>query len=187
MKVLNIIKLVCDFVGERELFGKLSSSTLSLEELSEKEQQKIDRMLRCFNLVNQEIASEYAPLLQKEEVCGSIINFSTLSKKVISVFEVKNRFGFSLSFRQFQNHIEVKGNAKTVLYSYFPDELLLKDEFEGSAAISERVYAYGTASEYLLLEGVGEDAQIWENRYKESLFVLTRKKGEHILPRRRWL
>ena len=52
--------------------------------------------------------------------------------------------------------------------------------------LSARVLAYGTASEYLLVEGLSEDAEIWEDRFKRSLFMLSRKKGEHIMPRRRW-
>ena len=52
--------------------------------------------------------------------------------------------------------------------------------------LSARVYAYGVASEFLLVDGVSEDAEIWEERFKESLFVLSRKRGEHKLPARSW-
>lgn len=181
MKVLDIIKLVCEFVGEKELFSKLIVD----EALNEKETEKVATMQRCFNLVNQEIASDFIPFLQKEQVCGSFINFETLSKKMISIFQVKNRFGINLKFKIFPNYVEVYGCAKTIIYSYFPDELSLQDDVQMFCGLCARVYAYGVASEYLLICG-NDDAEIWENRFKDSLFVLSRKKGEHILPKRRW-
>ena len=65
MTVKDIIKLVCDFVGERELLAKLESTEAVT--YTSREQEKLDLMVRCFNLVNQEIASDYLPFLTKEE------------------------------------------------------------------------------------------------------------------------
>ncbi len=184
MTVEDIIKLVCEFVGEREIYEKLSSD----ENLSEREQEKVDLMTRCFNLVNQEIASDYLPLLTKEEVdcADNILNLSVLSKNAIQIHGIKNRFGINLRFKAFPTYVEASGVPKTVTYSYFPSELSLSDEVEMPFGLSARVYAYGVASEYLLIDGVSEDAEIWENRYKQSLFMLSQKHGEHILPKRRW-
>lgn len=184
MKVLDIIKIVCDFVGESEIFSKLSLKS----SLSGKEQEKVDRMIRCFNLVRQEIACDYLPLFARENVdANAILNFSSLSKKVIHIYEVKNRFGMNLHFKNFDNYIEISGRAKSVIYSYLPDDLTIDDEVIMHSGLSGRIYAYGVASEYLLIDGVSEDAEIWENRFKESLFVLSRKRGELVLPKRRWL
>ena len=63
----------------------------------------------------------------------------------------------------------------------------LEDEIEFFNGLSARIYAYGVASEFLLVSGVSSDAEIWEERFKESLFMLSRKHGEHLLPKRRWL
>ncbi len=185
MTVKEILKLVCEFVGEKELMTKLQAEVLSV---NQHEQEKLDCMVRCFNLVNQEIASDYLPFLAREEVKinGSILNFSDLKKVVINIYEIKNKFGMNLNFKLFPNFVEISGKAKTVVYSFLPDELSLNDTVEKYCGLSARVYAYGVASEYLLIDGVGEDAEIWENRFKDSLFVLSRKKNEHILPNRRW-
>ncbi len=183
MKVLDVIKLVCDFVGEKELRAKLEAD----ETLSAREQEKVALLQRCFNLVNQEIATDYLPFLTKEQVSGSVIQFSSLSKNVVHVMEIKNRFGMNLKFKLFPNYVEVEGNAKSITYSFFPDECNLQDEVEKFCGLSQRIYAYGVASEYLLIDGVSSDAEIWENRYKESLFMLSQKRGEHTLPKRRWL
>ncbi len=185
MTVKEILKLVCEFVGEKELMAKLQAEVLSVEQ---REQEKLDCMVRCFNLVNQEIASDYLPFLTREEVDaqGPILNFSTLKKTVVNIYEIKNKFGVSLKFKNYPNFVEVSGKPKTVTYSFLPDELSLDDEVEKNCGLSARVYAYGVASEYLLIMGVGDDAEIWETRFKDSLFVLSRKRNEHILPRRSW-
>lgn len=185
MTVKDVIKLVCDFVGEKDIVAKMDKES----PLSDAEQQKVDLMTRCFNLVVQEIACDYFPFLTKEsiDVQNSVLNFSNLSKKVVHIYEIKNRFGMSLRFRLFPNHVEIYGNAKSVVYSFMPDELSLNSTLDLPCGLTERVIAYGVTSEYLLIDGLGDDAEIWENRYKESLFILSRKRGEHILPRRRWL
>ena len=67
------------------------------------------------------------------------------------------------------------------------EDMELTDTVEFFNGLSARVYAYGIASEFLLVSGVSDDAEIWEERFKESLFVLSRKRGEHRLPKRSFL
>ncbi len=184
MTVKDILTLVCEFVGEREISKKIAAGGV----LTTSEQEKVDCLTRCFNLVNQEIASDYLPFLTKESVdCESILNFSDLKKQVVHVYEIKNRFGMNLKFRLFPNFAEINGHARSVTYSFLPDELTLESTVDAPCNLSARIYAYGVASEYLLIDGLSEDAEIWENRFKESLFMLSRKHGEHVLPKRRWI
>ena len=187
MTVKDILKLVCESVGEREILNKLNSTETVT--YTEREQEKLDTMVNCFNLVNQEIASDYLPYLTKEEidVNNSVLNFSTLSKQVVNVYEIKNRLGMNLKFKLFPNYVEIFGKAKTIVYSYLPEELSLNDSFEFFNGLSPRVFAYGVASEFLLIDGMSEDAEIWEDRFKDSLFVLSRRRGEHVLPKRSWI
>ena len=62
----------------------------------------------------------------------------------------------------------------------------INDEFDFYNGLSARIFAYGIASEYFLSDGLSEDAEIWEERFKESLFVLSRKRSETKLPKRKW-
>lgn len=186
MTVKEILKLVCSFVGEREILDKFETEN---SDFTSREKQKIDSMVKCYNLAMQEIASDYIPFLMKEEIDveNSILNLSNLSKKVVNIYEIKNRFGICLKFKLFPEYIEIDGKAKSIIYSYLPDEKMLEDEAELCCGLTARVLAFGIASEYLLIEGISEDAEIWEERFKESLFVLSRKRGEHILPKRKWI
>lgn len=188
MTVKDIIVFACEFVGEKEIVEKfkaqISDETVTFTDV---EQNKIDSMLRCFNFVNQEIASDYLPFLHTEkiDVDNSILNFSELEKNIINVYEIKG--SFRLKFRVYPNYIQIFGKAKEITYSYLPEDLTLTDEVTFFCGLSARIYAYGMASEFLLIDGLSEDAQIWEERYKESLFVLSRKRSEARLPERRWL
>lgn len=194
MKVKDVLKLAFEFAGEKELAEKLAQSgdgALNVEsgDFNDAEKRKLNEALSCFNSVNQEIASDYLPFLTRESVdatSGGFL-FSSLSKRVISIFQVKDKFGFDLGFRVLSNFVETSKRAKSVVYSFLPEKLGFDDEMEFFNGLSERVYAYGVASEFLLVSGLGGDADIWEERFKESLFMLSRKHGEHRLPKRRWL
>ncbi len=194
MKVKEILFLAMEFVGEKQLLEKLKMQETQTGEqneivLSKREMEKLESLLLCFNLVNQEIASDYLPFLTKEnvEVKGDTIAFSDLSKRVINIYEVKDKFGFNLHFRIMSKYIKTNCKAKSVVYSFLPEKMQLEDEIEFFNGLSARIYAYGVASEFLLVSGVSSDAEIWEERFKESLFMLSRKHGEHLLPKRRWL
>ena len=78
----------------------------------------------------------------------------------------------------------VFANEVEIIYKTFPTELTLSQSF--SSTIPERVYAYGVAREYYFNQTLFDDAEIWEERFKNSLQILTRKKSEIKMPKRRW-
>lgn len=186
MKVKEIIAFACSFIGEQEIVKKLTST--EAVSLTDKEQEKVDTLVRCFNLVNQEIASDYLPFLYTEEIDidNSILNYADLDKTIINVYAVKGTFNRNVKYKAYTNYIQIFGKAKSITYSYLPDKSELDDDVEFFNGLSARNYAYGIASEYLLCDGLSEDAEIWEERFKESLFVLSRKRSELKLPARRW-
>ena len=185
MKVKDIVILTCLFIGEKELSSKLEENS----SLSEREQERVDTLVRCYNLVNQEIASDYLPFLytEKIDVNNSILNFSDLEKTIVNVYEVRGSLNANVRYKEYPNYLEILGHAKKITYSFLPEDAELNDDVEFYNGLSERIYAYGMASEFLLCDGLSEDAEIWEERYKESLFVLSRKRSEIRLPKRRWL
>ncbi|MBQ8792130.1 MAG: hypothetical protein IJZ62_00725, partial [Clostridia bacterium] len=62
MKVKDVIIKACDFVNKDDLAKNLvNGSALSEEDLSLQE-----KLVKCFNLIREEIASEYQPILQVE-------------------------------------------------------------------------------------------------------------------------
>lgn len=185
MTVIDILKLVCEYVREKEICEKLKSET----ELSDAEEAKLSVMLDALNVVRQSIASEYVPFVYKEDinVSNGILSFDSLSKTVIHIFEVKNKLGFNLRFKTYPSLIEIFGNAKSIVYSYLPEDLTLESEVPLLNGISSSIYAFGTAAEYLGMKGInGSEVDYFDERFKAALFALSGKRGVFKLPQRTW-
>lgn len=185
MTVSDILKLVCEYVGEKEICEKLKTQAT----LSEAEQAKLSVMLDALNVVRQSIASDYMPFVFKEDISVSdgILAFDSLTKIPIHIFEVKNKLGFNLRFRTYPNFIEIFGNAKSIVYSYLPEDLTLQSSVPQLNGIPASVYAFGTAAEYLGMEGIsGEEVDYFDERFKAALFALSGKRGVFKLPQRTW-
>lgn len=188
MTAKDVIKVVCVFLQKEEL--------LELEDLggtavaTESQTKELEHMLRCLNLVVNEIASDYIPLLFKETVfpTGGQILLSSLTKNPIDILRVEDRFGIRVNYKLFPDYLETIDGEVKILYSYEPTEATaLSQTLENfSQKIGERVIAYGVAMEYCFICGLHDDASIWEKRFKDALLIASRKKSEIKLPKRRW-
>lgn len=178
MKVKNIISLACSFTDNEDLADMI---------LAETSDPRIDEMVKLFNLVRNEVATEYMPMCAKEkiEVKDFKVSFSQFAKKPLEIKAVKNKRGRNVKFKVFPDYLFVQASECEITYSFQPEALNFEDEME--ECLPERVYAYGLAREYLLKEGMMEDAQIFEVRFKNSLKILLRKKSEVVMPGRRWV
>ena len=75
----------------------------------------------------------------------------------------------------------------TVCYKTYPNKIALEGNAEDfGGRLSARVIAYGVASEFCYLEMLYDDASIWEARFKNSLLIACRKRGELTLKKRGW-
>lgn len=182
MLVKDIIKLVCKFTENEELEEAIEENSLTDEQTL-----LVESLVNGFNLVNNEIASEYLPYLKSKsmQTDNFKIKYSDFDEKLCEIISIKDKNGKNLKFKKFDDHIMVFANSVQVIYSIYPQNLTLEDEFE--SLLPERVYAYGVAREYFFIKTLFDDADIWEERFKNSLQVLVRKKSDIIMPRRRWI
>lgn len=183
MKVKDIITLAFDFCHEDSLALKLREG----ESLEDDENEKVDAMVRFFNLVNEEIASGYLPMIVTEKVKTEEgnVDFSNLSKRVIDIVEVRNSHGRKMRFRKFNDRFFALASEVNVSYKTLPSALTLTGEF--SSTLPERVFAYGVAREYFYFQGATQEGDLQDVRFKDSLLVLLGKSREIILPVRRWI
>ena len=105
MLVKDIIKLACDFTGQEALGEKIAQSSL----LETCEQEIVDKFVKCFNLVNNEIASEFVPIkkIEQFEVSNGKILLTQFSTKPYKILYIKNSLGRKMRFKQFDDHIFV--------------------------------------------------------------------------------
>lgn len=183
MKVEDAIILALDFCHEDGVASLLRQEDSTL---TDEEQDKVDAMTRCFNLVYEEISSQYLPVIiteTKKSSDGKVL-YSDLSQKVLDVIEVKNGHGKKIKFRKFDSYIFALANEMIISYKTLPPILTQSSEFYST--LPERVFAYGMAREFFYLQGAGDEAEVYDNRFKDSLLVLLGKSKEIVMPVRGW-
>ncbi len=183
MLVKDIIILACDFT-ENQSLGKALEENSSL---TAEQTLVCDSLVKCFNLVNSEIASDYIPILKNEEIKPTDfkINFSEFSSSPYQIVSVKDKNGRNVRFKVFDSYIMAFANIVNVTYTTLPSAMALTSEF--ATVLPERVYAYGVAREFYFQQTLFDDADIWEERFKDALQVFSRKKSDVVMPKRRWL
>ncbi len=188
MKAKEIIKNVCVYLGKEEILN----SNLFEEggtSLTNQENLEIGKMVNCINLVTEEIATEYIPLLRQKEMTlqnGQIEVFE-IDPNIHEIVSIKSKFGRELKYKLINNKVICFATNVVVTYKAHPTKITLESEAETfGGKLSARILAYGVASEFCFLEMLYEDATIWENRFKNALFVNARKKGELKLKKRGW-
>ena len=183
MLVKDIIKLACNFTENEEIASKIEENAV----LGDDESLVVESLINCFNLVNNEIASEYLPYIKSERMQTNNfkIFFTDFSYDLCEIISIKDKNGRSLKFKIIDNYVMVFAKEVDVIYSVIPQNMTINSSFD--SLIPARVFAYGIAREYYFIQTLFDDADIWENRLKNSLQVLVRKKSEIKMPRRRWI
>ena len=181
MKINDTIKLCCDFLGENEL-----KDLIGTQNADEVQQAKINALLTCLNLAYEEIVTEYLPILctQTLSVSEGEIAFSQLSNPISGIVSVKDENGNDLSYLQSADHIEVNAEKVVITYQIVPEKFDFGDE--ANVIFPERLLAYGTCREFLFMQGLSEEALLYEKRFKDALINFVRKKSSLILPKRQW-
>ncbi len=189
MKAYEIIKLACIFSDNESLSDKISEETMADYENSftDKEKTSLNRHLDCLQSVQDEIITEYKPLIFEE--CFKSENFkiltSAFSKPVFEILSIKDLKGRKVKFKVYPNYIMAFSGMVEIRYSYKCTLENMSSEVETD--IPPRILAYGVAREYLLRQGLYDDADIYENRFKDGLKIILKKKTDTQIPGRRWL
>ena len=183
MSVKDIIILACDFTENKELGKALESNTA----LTDEQNEIVSELEKCFNLVNNEVASEYFPILKCENIkpINFKVSLSSLSSPVLRVVSVQDSQCRKVKFKVYDNYLMAFANDVNVIYQSLPNDLSINDDFY--TTIPNRVYAYGVAREYYFLHTLFDEADIWEERFKDVLSILQGRRSEVRIPQRRFL
>ena len=182
MSVKNIIQKVLKLLGKDEIIASMNAGDVLVGDMAV----EVDGYVECLNIVRNEIASEFIPNVKVERVKANNgrVDFSSLSSEVIEILSVKDLFGNTLTFDVFDSYLTTSNLAVEIKYNASPEELSLKSDF--SSTIPARIFVYGVIRESFFSQGLYEDAIVYEERFKNALQSLARKKSETVLPRRRW-
>lgn len=189
MKVFEAIKFACYFSDENELAEKLDSLTnfpVNMTGFTDEEKKKLTAFLRHYRLIEEELA--YLPFrkLQVEMlVHNDRIDMISFINKPLKILSIRDENGKKVKYKLFPTYIEVR--ASKVKIEYLPQIFESSYNSDLPERISGRVVAYGVTREYCLSQGLYEDAQIWENRYKDGVKLMLRREPCGAISARRWL
>lgn len=185
MIVKNIIKKVVNLTGNNALSEAIESNSFSSEQ-----QQEINLLVDCVNLTNSNIATNYVKLYATKKITNysDIINYSNIANNMIyDIVSVKTLSGKDVNFALTTSGIVVKNGTYIVKYTYFPKDVDYDDTITNyPIKVSERVFVYGVISEYLYIKGVFDEAQMWEERFKNEIISTLRQQKNTKLKMSRW-
>ncbi len=182
MKVKDVVLKAAALLGEAETVEAFIKGTNTAGK------KQAELFLTCFNLVENELALDYIPLLKEEYLTaenGKIV-YSDFSLDVVRIVRVRDKNGASMPFSLFADYMQVDGDGAYVTYAYTPKEKTFTGESDFTVGVSVRLMAYGVAAEYCMAMGLYEESAHWDKKYKEGIEgarSVERKK----MPSRRWV
>ena len=150
---------------------------------------KVELLLTCFNIVENELALDYFPLLAEDTLTseGGVIEFSALQKAAIRITKVMDEWGNSVPYQLFPAYLKTQPGKVRVTYTYTPEKKELSGTSDFSSAVSTRLIADGMAAEYAIATGLFEDAAVWDKKYKDGIRAAYRLQKCKRIASRRWV
>ncbi len=191
MKVKDIIVKALTFIGRGDTASRLSGG----ESLTDEEGEAVETMLFCFNAVEDEVARNYLKLTYKEQLTGRLGHFpyAYFMHTPLEVLKVEVD-GAEVSFEMFPTFLYADSDRVTAEYTFAPTKKTIDDSADFPDTTGENVFAFGAASEYCLINGEVESAEVWETKYRQTIDALQSGAEEEqklphggYIPPRRWV
>ncbi len=146
-------------------------------------------LLTCFNIVENELALDYFPLLAEDTLNtdGGIVVFSALKNPAVRITKVTDEWGNSTAFQLFPSYLKTQPGEVKVTYTYTPVGKEKEDVSDFNSAVSARLISYGMAAEYAMAMGLFEDAAVWDKKYKDGIRAAYRVQKCERIRSRRWV
>lgn len=186
MKVKNIFSNVCKYLNLDELFEYCNDQSISP---SQDVLDDYEKMLLAINMTNTTIASLYFDILEEKQiVCmdGKIKYSNITDKDIVDIKYVLDTDGNKINYSAMSDGINLNDGTYKIVYSYLPKEVEIDDEITYYRKISEALFSYGVVAEFLFLKGDLNEAYIWDKKFKEELFALSRPRKNINMPCKRW-
>lgn len=184
MKVKDIVALAAENIGREDLAETLAS-------LTEEPTGELKTLLRCYNLVENEVAIDYFPPKREESVLpvNGAVAFSSLSRIPVEICRVRNAEGEDVRFELHPSSLLLPEGtgAVTITYAYSPVNKGYADECEFQGKVSARLLSFGVAGEFCLTSARYSEAAIWQKRFQDALRAADYHKRRITVRARRWV
>lgn len=182
MTVKDCMKLAAAELGIEDAVEKYFSGDLNSGQAGK-------TLLQCYNLIENELALDYFPLIAEDEVQTNtgMVDFSNLSCAMTKIWGVTDMNGEAVKYRLFPKYIKTQPGRLKIRYIYAPQEKTADEECEFAAAVSKRMVAYGMAAEYCMHMGLYEEADAWDKKYKGAIEAAYKGTPCKRISSRRWV
>ena len=174
--VKNVISLAAKLLGIYDrVEGYLSGKS------NEENQKAVESLVACFNIVENELAVDYIPIVCEETLLAASggINYKNFSKKVVYVISVYDHTGKEVDIRRETSRIVLQDGSYVVRYAVAPNEKAIEQSSDYEIGVFERILAYGVAAEYCLQKGLYEEHGVWNKKYKLAIEAAIRIEEEN--------
>lgn len=185
MLIKDIVIAALSLAGRHDAAEALSSGEYEGERELE---HAISAMLHCVNATEDELARAFFPLEREEEfkATGGRIYYTVFAKTPVKILSV-TRGGRPVKHEIWPEYLAAEGTVM-VRYAYCPTKKSLSDQSDYDGyPVGERMIAYGAASEYCLIEGAYEQAENWEQRYRQEVERLRPRGRVRPISARAWI
>lgn len=184
MKLREIIDIAITYLNLNDELKVLGVNTTPLSN------KKLKLLIRCANVVNTEIATDFIRLVNTEKMTveGGKVDYHGFSKRVIDIVSVIKE-GERIRFTAYPNYLaigETDGEVE-INYNYLPEEIGLDDEMAFSARVSPTTFAAGIVAEYSLVNNMYEEAVAYERKFRDGLKANISRNAAGYVRSRRWV
>ena len=150
-----------------------TAKLLGMREGETLDEERKEKLLTGLKHVVGELAESYYPLVKTERFVSTNghIKYADFERTPIAVKSVLVR-GRSVPFRRLFDGIEFDCEKEEACVTYAFEPLVPEaggeTEWQGEG-VPMRILAFGTATEFCLIEGLEDDAALWDKRYRDAL------------------
>ncbi len=154
------------------------------------EERTLNLLMRCFNLVYSEIATDYFPLICQEKITVQNGNYklSDLENRLYKLVKIEDEDYKEPKFKIYDNVLYVKNGTYTIVYSFVPTKCSLNSEVNNfNGKIVDRIFAYGINKEYCFISGLYEEAESYRLKFEDCIKLCKSNQKNLTLYKRRWI
>lgn len=152
-------------------------------------EQETTRLVTAYNLVENELALDYFPLIKAEtfENAEEGVAFARFANDPVRILRVKAfESGEEVPFTLFTDRLVAKGKV-TVEYRYVPEAKATGDACEVGEKVTKHLLVYGVLANYLASVGEYVQASAWEKKYKTAMVLAQGISKGKTMGSRRWV
>lgn len=128
---------------------------------------KTDLLLACYNSIIKDAAINYCDYVKRTIVTQKVFFFATLKEPVLKIILVENMEKKPIPYVIRSDGIEAESTPFVIEYKTVPADQKITENFALEGNTITNAIVYGVLAEYCLVQNRIEEAQNWENRYRQ--------------------